>query len=260
MLLVVDVGNTNITIGVYDKDDLRFTSRVSTGVTKTDDQYATELSEILRSHDLHKENILGSIISSVVPLITGELCLAIEKLFSFKPIIVDHTLNVGLDIKMDNPETVGADLIVGAVAAKEIFPNDHCLILDLGTAITLVEVTESREIVRGSIMPGVNTSLNALCAKTALLPTIGLENVKEVLCSNTIDCMRSGFIYGFSSMIDGMCEKARSQINTPVKIVATGGEARLIIPHCKEKIVFDDHLLLRGLKLIYDKVCFDFTK
>jgi len=254
MLLVIDIGNTNITIGIYENDTLKITSRLSTNISITEDQYVTEIKEILRSNNIKQKNIYDAIISSVVPEITGLITTSIKKLFNINPIVVNETTNTGLKFNnIDHPKTIGSDLIVGATAAKEMFPNENCLILDLGTSITLFVVTKTSEFLGGCIMPGVCTSLHALTNHTALLPNIGLDESCNIIGTNTIDCMRSGFVYGFASMIDGMCQKIIDELQEPARIIATGGEAKFIIPHCTKKIILNENLLLEGLNIIYKK-------
>lgn len=254
MLLVIDIGNTNITIGIYENDKLKITSRLSTNVSITEDQYITELKEILRSNNIDPKNISAAITSSVVPEINSLINTSIKKLFKINPIVVDENINTGLKFNnIDQPKAIGADLIVGATAAKEMFPGENCLILDLGTSITLFIVTKDGEFRGGCIMPGVCTSLHALTNNTALLPNIGLDESSNIIGTNTMDCMRSGFIYGFASMIDGMCQKVIDELHEPARIIATGGEAKFIVPHCTKKIILNENLLLEGLNIIYKK-------
>lgn len=254
MLLVIDIGNTNLTIGIYKNDKLKITSRLSTNIFTTEDQYITEIKEILRSNSIEQKNISDAIISSVVPEITSLITTSIKKLFNINPIVVNETTNTGLKFNhIDQPKTIGSDLIVGAIAAREMFPNENCLILDLGTAITLFVVTKTSEFLGGCIMPGVCTSLHALTNRTALLPNISLDKSNSIIGTNTIDCMQAGFIYGFASMIDSMCQKIIDELHEPAHIIATGGEAKFIIPHCTKKIILDENLLLVGLNIIYKK-------
>lgn len=254
MLLVIDIGNTNITIGIFENDKLKITSRSSTNISITEDQYITELKDILRSNNIEHKNISDVIISSVVPETTSLITTSVKKLFKTNPIIINKNINTGLKFNhIDHPETIGADLIVGATAAMGIFPNENCLILDLGTSITLFVVTKTNEFLGGCIMPGVCTSLHALTHHTALLPNISLDESNNVIGTNTMDCMRSGFIYGFAAMIDGMCQKIIDELQEPAHIIATGGEAKFIVPYCAKKIILNENLLLEGLNIIYKK-------
>ncbi|MDD6021988.1 MAG: type III pantothenate kinase [Acutalibacteraceae bacterium] len=252
MLLTVDMGNTNITIGAYENDSLRFVSRLSTIRGKTADQYAIEFNQIFRLHSASAESFSGSIISSVVPELTETVCDTIEKVTGTVPMIVGPGIKTGINILIDNPAQLGSDLLVGAVAAVDKYPLP-CLIVDLGTASKISVVGKDASYRGGMIAPGVAVSLNALSSNASQLPRISLAAPKKAVGTNTVDCMQSGIIFGTAAMVDGMVQRFKEEIPGVASVVATGGFSNCIIEHCRENIIHDDTLLLHGLKVIYEK-------
>lgn len=252
MILVLDIGNSNITLGVYKGKDLVFVSRMATDRMRMEDQYAIELREILDIHGVALEQIEGTAISSVVPTVNFYLRHAILRLTGTEPVCVGPETETGIQIALDHPELVGADLLVGCVAAAELFQGP-CIILDMGTATTFVVLDEDRRMLGGAIAPGVGISLDALTNRTALLPSVSLDAPKHFIGGNTMDCMRSGLINGTACMIDGMCEHMEQELGKKCKIVATGGLSKKIIRQCERDIVYCDTLLLEGLRIIYEK-------
>lgn len=251
MILTIDVGNTHTIIGVYDKEELIFTARMSTDRQKTRDEYAVTIRSILSLSDKVGE-IEGAIISSVVPQVSGLLQGAINRLYDCKVFIVGPGVKTGLNIKIDNPAQLGADLVCVSVAAQKKYPLPS-IVFDLGTATTISALNKNGEMVGGSILTGVNTALNALAQGTAQLPQISLEGEVDVIGSNTIDCMRSGAVLGNACMIDGMIERYKEILGEDTTVIATGGLSKAIAPHCREEIIIDETLLLDGLYAIYNK-------
>ena len=251
MILTIDVGNTHTIIGVYDKDELIFTARMSTDRQKTRDEYAVTIRSILSLSDKVGE-IEGAIISSVVPQVSGLLQGAINRLYDCKVFIVGPGVKTGLNIKIDNPAQLGADLVCVSVAAQKKYPLPS-IVFDLGTATTISALNKNGEMVGGSILTGVNTALNALAQGTAQLPQISLEGEVDVIGSNTIDCMRSGAVLGNACMIDGMIARYKEILGEDTTVIATGGLSKVIAPHCREEIIIDETLLLDGLYTIYNK-------
>ena len=253
MILVLDAGNTNITLGVYDGDNLLFVSRLATDHSRTEDQFAIDINSIFTLNNCKPVQFYGAVLSSVVPEITVALKNAVKKVTGHKPIIVGPGIKTGLDIRVDSPAHLGADLVAGSIAAIAKYPLP-CLIMDLGTA-TKVSVIDSNGAFRGcTISPGVEISINALSKNASQLPHISLESPTHTIGTNTIDCMRAGIVYGTADMLDGLCERIEKELGTSVKsIVSTGGIAKEIIPYCKRDIILNNNLLLEGLKLIYDK-------
>ncbi|MBQ1262756.1 MAG: type III pantothenate kinase [Oscillospiraceae bacterium] len=251
MILTIDVGNTHTIIGAFCEGKLLFTSRISTDRHKTQDEYAVAIRSVLSLHGA-TDSIDGAIISSVVPQVSSLLENAIKMLFSCRVFVVGPGVKTGLNIKIDNPAQLGADLVCVSVAAQNKYPLPS-IVFDLGTATTISALTEKGEMIGGSILTGVGTALNALAQGTAQLPQISLSGEVSVIGSNTVDCMRSGAIIGAAAMIDGMILRYKEILGENTTVIATGGLAGSIVPHCRESIVVDDNLLLDGLYSIYKK-------
>ncbi|HEX3040256.1 MAG TPA: type III pantothenate kinase [Caproiciproducens sp.] len=251
MILALDIGNTNITIGVYDGKELLFVSRMATDRSRMEDQYAIELRDILDIYGVSLNDIEGSVISSVVPPITSYIVQAIKRLTKSDPICVGPHTKMDVKVKVDHPELSGADLIVGCVAAAGMF-HGPTIILDMGTATTLVVLDEDKNMLGGCIVPGIGISMDALVQRTAKLPSISLETPARVIGSNTVESMRSGIIIGTACMIDGMVERMEEELGRKCHVVATGGLSREIVKHCRRSIHFCDTLLLDGLRIIYE--------
>lgn len=252
MLLVLDVGNTNIKMGIYNGKKLEFQARLSTDRFKTEDEYAVEFYSIFRVYHVPVKEIDGVIIGSVVPQITGHLRNALRTLTGVAPVLVGPGVKTGLNIKINNPATMGADLVASGVAAAELYPCP-CIIFTLGTATTISVIDGDKAFAGGCIMPGVSISLNALTAKSALLSAIGLEAPERVIGKNTEDCMKSGVVLGTAAMLDGMCQRIEEELGSRCSTVATGGLSNVIIPSCKRKIDLRDDLILEGLRIIYSR-------
>lgn len=253
MILAVDIGNTNIVIGIIkDTGEILFTARISTDRTFTADQYGVQFKSIVGLYNFDIKDVGGCIISSVVPPVLNEVAEGIKILIGTEPIIVGPGVKTGLNILMDNPAQVGSDLIVNAVSALEKFKLP-VIVIDMGTATTISVVDENRNYIGGCIMPGVKVSLDAISQRAAQLPGISLSNPKKAIGKNTIECMRSGVVYGNAAMIDGMVERIERELGQKGTVVATGGISGFIVPHCKKKIIYDENLLLRGLYIIYKK-------
>jgi type III pantothenate kinase len=251
MTLVLDIGNTNITLGVYEGKKLLLVSRMASDRTKMADEYAIELHEILKLYGISPRQIEGSAISSVVPSVGGALTQAVRRLTGVEPLCVGPKTKTGILIDAKYLEIVGADLVVGCVAAADMFPGP-CIVLDMGTATTLVVLDEDRRLLGGAIAPGVGISLDALTSRTALLSSVSLEAPKHVIGGSTAECIRSGLISGTACMIDGMCGRMERELGKKCSVVATGGLSQEIIHQCERDIVSCDTLLLEGLRLIYE--------
>ena len=252
MLLAIDIGNTNIVIGGIKDDQIVFEARIATDRSKTSDQYAVDIKDILSLFDVKAEDIQDCIISSVVPPVFNSVRTGILKVTGTSPMVVGPGLKTGLKIHMDNPAQVGSDRIVIAVAALAEY-KPPLILMDLGTATTLEVVGEDNSYLGGCIIPGVRISLDALTSRTAQLPGIRLERPKRVIGKNTVDCMRSGIMYGTAAMMDGMLDRIEEELGTSATVVATGGIAQFIIPLCHREIKLEKDLMLKGLNLIYQK-------
>ncbi len=252
MLLAIDMGNTNIVIGCIDDEKIYFVERLSTSTVKTELEYAVDFKTVMELYNIHANDIDGAIISSVVPQLNGVIKMALEKLLHVKPLVVGPGLKNGLNILMDNPSQLGSDLVVGAVAAIHEY-GAPLTIIDMGTATTICVIDKNNNYIGGQILPGIRVSLDSLVSRTSQLPRIALEAPKKVIGTNTVDCMKSGILYGNASCIDGMLDRIEEELGYSTTIVATGGLSKAIVPHCKHDIILDDDLLLKGLKIIYDK-------
>jgi type III pantothenate kinase len=252
MILTFDVGNTNIVIGGFENHKLALVLRIATRVGITEDEYAVTLKSILNLNNVVYGDIKGCIISSVVPQLNQVLKKAVKKAFGVDSLIVGPGIKTGIKIKTDNPASVGADLICASVAADNLY-KAPVLILDMGTATKIMVVDNDHTFMGLSIIPGMEISMNALSGGTAQLPYISFDGPAHVLGRNTVECMRSGAIFGNASLVDGMVDRITEELNVPLSLVATGGLSSYIIPHCKHKFVHDDNLLLKGLDIIYHK-------
>lgn len=252
MILAIDLGNTNIDIGGFDENELKFVTRLSTETKKTEDEFAVSVLSCLSLYGIDKSDVSGVIVSSVVPPLNPVIKNAVLFLFKTEPIFVGPGIKSGIGIRCDTPSSVGADIISAAVAAHYIYGSPS-LIIDMGTATKMTVVNRNGEFIGTSIIPGVLMGLNALAETTAQLPKISLDSPKSVIAKNTTDCMRSGVIYGNASMIDGMIERINEEFGEELSVYATGGLATSIIPYCKKKINIDEHLVLKGLSILYKK-------
>ena len=252
MLLALDVGNTNVTIGVYDGEELLFVSRMATDSARMEDQYAIELLDILGLHKVDREAITGAVLSSVVPKLTEYISAAVKRIFGFRPLVVSYESLEGLKISIRHPETTGPDLIAGYVAAKELY-GCPCIVIDMGTATTITVIDKDGALLGGGIVPGVGISLDALTSRAALLSSISLDTPAHVIGRDTVECLQSGMVYGTASMLDGFCDRVEEELGYACRVVATGGLAGQVVRCCRRKVELSDTLLLDGLKLIYDR-------
>lgn len=252
MILALDVGNTNIVVGCLDDEDVFFECRLSTDKNKTEAEYAVIFKNLIDIYDVDLNKISGAIISSVVPPITNVLKNAVFTVTGCEPVEVDIKMNHGLVINTKNPEELGNDLIVAAVAGLDKF-KPPLVIFDMGTATT-ISVIDSAGVFRGvSILPGVKTAMYALFDNASQLPAIKIEAPKSVIGTNTIECMQSGAVYGNAAMMDGMIDRIENELGEKTTVLATGGLARFLIPHCTHKIEYDENMMLKGLQILYNK-------
>lgn len=250
MILTVDIGNSNIVLGGVEGQRIVFEARLRTDSTKTSDEYSIDLKMILEVNHVQTDAIEGSIVASVVPPVLNSVQTAIKKLTGKTCLVVGPGLKTGLNIAIENPAQTGADLVVGCVAAlREHKPP--MIIVDMGTATTMVVLDKSGALVGGCICPGVKISLDALTGRTSLLPGIQLDQPKRAIGRNTIDCMRSGIMLGNACMIDGMVERMEHELGYKTTVIATGGIARFIVPMCKTEIIYDKDLIVKGLAALY---------
>lgn len=252
MILAIDIGNTNIVIGCISDGKVEFMARLSTNRIKTEDEYGVQIMNVLKLYNVDRRKIEGGIISSVVPPVLSAIKLAVEMVIGKEPLVVGPGVKTGLNILMDNPGAVGSDRIVSAVAALTMY-KPPILIVDMGTATTIDTIDAKGNYVGGCIMPGVNISLQALSSRTAQLPAISFEKPKKAIGKNTIDCMRSGVVFGTAGMIDGCVERIEEELGKKCNVIITGGLGKNFAEICKGDYEYDPELLLKGLYIIYNK-------
>ena len=252
-ILAIDAGNTNIVLGCMIDDSIRFTARVRTDRAKTEDEYALIFRNLFDLHQVDRKSVDGAILSCVVSELTDVLCKATETVIKKRPMVVGAGLKTGLNIKIDNPAQLGADLVADAVAALAKYPAP-IVIFDMGTANTMSVINGKGQFLGGAIMAGPRLSVDVLSNRTSQLPQIELDPPAKVISSNTIQCMQSGAIYGHAAMIDGLIDRVEDELGEPLTtVIATGGMASKIIPYCRHNVLLDENLMLQGLKIIYDK-------
>lgn len=252
MILAIDLGNSNIVIGGIDHTRTYFVERVTTNHGKTELEYAVNIKDIMEIHSLPISSIEGAIVSSVVPPLTDVILSAVKKIIGKVPMLVGSGMKTGLNIKMDNPKTVGSDLIVDAVAALKDYPAP-IIVIDMGTATTMSVIDRAGNYTGGIIFPGLRVSLDSLSSRAAQLPYIGLNKPTKIIGKNTIDCMKNGILYGNAAMIDGVIDRIEEELGSSASLVATGGLASSVISLCRHTIHYDDALLLKGLLILYEK-------
>ena len=251
MLLTIDIGNSNITLGAYQNDSLLFVSRMYTARHKTSDEFATKLLEIFRLYHVKASEFTGTVISCVVPEIEGSIIRAVKLITGKEPITVGEKHHGCFEIDVLPVAAIGADLIAAAVAAKAKYPLP-CLVADLGTATKIIVVDKSGKFVGCTISPGVKISLDALASRTSLLPSVSLTTPKSAVGTNTVECIQSGVVFGTAAMLDGLIKRIAGELSLEnATIVATGGCRRGIISCCEAEIIYDENLVLDGLCEIY---------
>ena len=252
MILTIDVGNTNIVLGAVENGKILSTSRIATNRGDLANDFALKIRQVCELDGVDYTRFEGAIMSSVVPQVNLPLKNAVKKLMGLDCLVVGAGVKTGINIKIDDPATLGADLITGAVGAVSKF-KPPLVIADMGTATTVMAIDGGGAFCGGAIIPGVKLSYRALSAGASLLPEISIESPKKCIGTNTVDCMTSGAVYGAAAMLDGMIDRMEEELGEPVTAVATGGIARHIVPYCKRKIEYEPDLILMGLEIIYKK-------
>lgn len=252
MILTLDIGNTTINLGLFNGSDLVLRTSLATERQKTDDQLAVGLSNLLSMFHINLAEITGGILSSVVPELTDSITSALKKLLAKDVLCLTPGVKTGLNILIDNPAQLGADLAAGAVGAAAHYPLP-AFIVDLGTATKIYAIDENKGFHGCMIAPGITISLKALTEKSSLLPTIQLEPPHKACGKNTIESMQSGIVLGTAAMVDGMLDKFTEELGEAKTVLLTGGLASSIAKVCKHTVIEDKDLILKGLKAIYDK-------
>ena len=252
MLLAIDMGNTQTEVGLMEGDRLVVTERLSTDLKKTSFEYAVFLHNIFEMCRVDTKKITGAIISSVVPPLTIVLKEAVKKAVGLMPMVVGPGVKNGLKIKIDDPKQLGADMVVDAVGGLELY-GAPLIIIDLGTATTISALDAGGCFIGGMIVPGVMLSVNALVSGTSQLPKIDLVAPRKAVGANTVDCMKSGVIFGQAAQLDGLVKRIRRELEAEAKVIATGGLSSVVVPYCETEITIDRELMIKGLKAIYDR-------
>ena len=252
MVLAIDIGNSNVTLGGFNGDELVFVANISTDTSATKDEYSIKILNVLNLYGIDTKAIKGAVMSSVVPQLNMTVKSAVKFLIGIDTLTVGPGVKTGISIQCDTPSSVGADLICASVAAYFIYEKP-ALIIDLGTATKMTVVNGKGAFIGTSILPGVAMGLNALSNETAQLPKVSLEAPASVIAKNTVDCIKSGIIYGNASMIDGMTERIKNESGEELSVYITGGYAPVVLPYCKKKMTHDENLVLKGLNIIYKK-------
>ena len=250
MILTVDIGNTNIVLGGVEGEQILFEARLRTDATKTSDEYCVDLKSLLDVYGITAGQMEGAIIGSVVPQVLNSFRTAIKKLTGHDSLVVGPGLKTGLNILLENPAQMGADLVLADVAAlREHKPP--LIVVDMGTATTISVLDQNGAHIGGCICPGVRISLDALTERTALLPGLQLDKPKRVIGRNTVDAMRSGIMQGTACMIDGMVARMEEELGCKTTVIATGGIAKFVLPLCRTPIIYDKDLIIKGLAALY---------
>ncbi|MUP58642.1 type III pantothenate kinase [uncultured Megasphaera sp.] len=252
MLLVIDVGNTNIVLGVFQGEELLDHWRLSTERLRTTDEYGVLIRNLFYLNGVNADAIDAIIISSVVPPVMPTLERMCQRYFGLVPLVIGPGVKTGMDIKYDNPREVGADRIVNAVGAYHKY-GGPVIIIDFGTATTFCAVDKKGNYLGGAICPGIGISTEALVQRTAKLPRIEIKRTPRVICRNTVESMQAGVFYGFVGQVDGLISRIREELGATAKVVATGGLAVVIAPATKSIDVVEPLLTLEGLRVIYER-------
>lgn len=252
MLVAIDIGNTNISIGLFDDSKLVANYRLTTLSKRTSDEYGFLIISFLQNEKINPEDINDIIIASVVPKIMHSFTNSIRKYFKKEPIIVGPGVKTGVSIRIDNPRELGADRLVDVVGAYYIY-GGNVLVIDFGTATTFDYVNEKGEFIGGATSPGIEISAQALSSRAAKLPEIEIKATDSVLATNTIDSMQAGVYFGYMGHTEFMIKKFKEELGKDIKVVATGGLGRILAENIETIDVYDPELTFKGLKIIYDR-------
>ncbi len=252
MILAIDVGNTNIVLGCIEDGEILSIVRLQTNAGATDIEYAIKLKQVMEYCKMDPMAFEGAIISSVVPPVTSALQKAVQSLTGKEPLTVGPGTRTDMRVLLDDPSTLAGDLIVGSVAAIACY-GAPLIVIDMGTATTMVVIDSENSYRGGAIFPGVRLSFKALSAGASLLPEISIVPPQRAVSTNTVDSMRCGAVYGTAAMLDGMIERMEAELGQRCTVVATGGLASSVTPYCRREIICDDDLLLKGLWILYQK-------
>ena len=251
MLLTIDVGNTNITFGVYDGDTLGPRWRLATDHNRMADEYGILLINLFRHAGIEAGQIQGIALASVVPPLTGTFLEACEKYLGQRPFVVDAGVKTGVRVKYDDPKQVGADRVVDAAAVQKLYGGPACVV-DLGTATTFDAISATGDYLGGAIAPGINIAAEALFQRTAKLPKVDLQRPPAAIGRNTVHSIQSGLLFGYVGMVEGMVARFRAELGPEMKVIATGGLASVIANETKVIDIIAPWLTLDGLKIVWE--------
>ncbi|MGQ9681733.1 MAG: type III pantothenate kinase [Anaerolineae bacterium] len=251
MLLCIDIGNSNIVLGLYRGEDLRYNWRISTDHDKMPDEYAVLLRSLFEQAQVRVENLEGIVMASVVPPLTGVFQELAASYFGRTPLVVDAGVKTGVRIRTDNPREVGADLVVDAAAVYRLYGGPACIV-DFGTATKFIAVSAEGDFLGVAIAPGVRISAEALYRSTAKLPRIDLSRPPSVIGRNTTHSMQSGLLFGFVAMVEGMVARFRQELGEDMRVIATGGLAPMIAAETRSIELVDPWITLKGLRLVWE--------
>lgn len=251
MVLTVDVGNTSIHAGIFKKDKLLRSTRLKTSKNKGKDHYEGLLSRFIDKEKLVDNSFQGCIIACVVPSVLNPIISAVKSLLSISSIVVDSNMDIGMPILIDNPGELGADRLVNGFSAYSKF-NQSVIVVDFGTATTLDCISNTGEYLGGVIAPGIRISSETLCKKASKLPKVELLRPKRIVGKNTVECIQSGIINGYTALVDGLIDGIKEEMDSDPKVISTGGLSKLISEYSRNIIYVDELLTLRGLNLIYN--------
>ena len=252
MILTIDVGNTNIVMGCVENGEVKSVCRLATNLNDLSSDYAMKMRQSFEFDGIDYKNFSGAILSSVVPQLNRAIRTAVKKVTGLDCMVVGAGLKTGVNIKLDDPGQLAGDLITGAVGALALY-KPPLVVVDMGTATTIVAIDSEGSYLGGAIIPGIKLSYSALSSGTSLLPNIAIEAPKKCIGTNTVDSMKSGAVYGTAALVDGMIDRMETELGEPVTVVATGGLAGTIVPYCRRKIEYEPALLLKGLAILYEK-------
>ena len=251
MLLTIDIGNTNIKLGIFDGDKLKATWSLATGIHRTSDEYGGVLLNLMERKKISPSKVTGVALCGVVPPLLPTFVELCKRYLASRPLVVEAGVKTGMRIRLDNPREVGPDRVVNAVAAQHLY-GKPAIIIDLGTATTFDVVSQKGDYLGGAIAPGILIATEALYTRTAALPRIRLSRPEQVIGKNTISAMQSGIVFGYVGLIEGMIERIEHELGTKAKVVATGGQAALLAHEIPAIEVVNPDLTLIGLRLIYE--------
>jgi len=251
MLITIDIGNTNINVGVFDGEDLRASWQIATGIHRMGDEYAVILLNLLRHHGLNVSDIKGASLCSVVPPLISIFEDTFKRYFNITPLVIGVGVKTGVRILLDNPREAGADRIVDAAAAHHLY-DGPLIIADMGTASTFDTVSKNGDYLGGAIAPGIGTSVEALFLRAAMLPRVELVRPKHAIGTNTVTAIQSGLIFGYVGLVEGIVTRIKEELGEETRVVATGGYAELIAKETNIIDIVNRNLTLIGLRLIYN--------